>query len=333
MQDRGCPPALKRARAVAVLIGLALALARPARAEEPIAPPASGAPPVPKWELELFGYGFFSALDLRARMDDVSVDKSVSFGTLWDNLKWALEGGAELRYERAILFVDVIGNQVRFSESEGARTRPFQLTPIGPGGALTAGPADGWFRTTLWIADFMAGLNAVTVPYHRIFAGLAPDDPRRVKLDIFAGARYWNVKNKLSLDVAPGTLRVGSTSIDLGSVDLPQFDLGDLRLPGRLLRGGSRSVEETVDWVDAIMAFRVSASITDTISAYALADCGGWGIGSSSQFTWQGVGGLRWQFSDHLGAVVAYRAIQVRRNDLIEKATLKGPMAGLVLRF
>jgi len=314
-------------RAAAFLM-VAVGLSAPARADDPAAPPSQRS-----WDLELFGYGYFSALDIDAQAGDVSVDESVSFGTLWDNLKWALYGGAELRYERAIFLADVMGNQTRFDESEGARTRPFQLTQTGPGGALTAGPADGWFRTTLWIADFKLGLNAVTVPYHRIFDGVAPDDPRRIKLDVFAGLRYWNVKTKLHLDVAPGTLRVGNTTVDLGSVSLPNFDLGDLGLPGALLRGGTRSVEETTDWVDPIVAFRVNASITDTISTFVLADCGGWGIGSASQFTWQGIGGFRWQFHEHVGAVVAYRAIQVRRDGAVDKATLKGPMAGLVVQF
>jgi len=311
---------------LSIALALALAVSGPAHADDPVASPARD------WDLELFGYGFFSALDMKGQVGDVSVDESVSFGTLWDNLKWAIEGGGELRYRRAILFVDVIGNQIRFGASEGAQTQPV-LLPNGDVGDLTAGPADGWLRSTLWIADFKAGVNAITVPYHELFDGVAAEDPRRVKLDVFAGLRYWNVKNKLHLNVTPGTLQVGSTSVDLGSVTIPGVEVGDLGLPARLLRGGSGSGEETIDWVDPIIAFRVNASITDTLSTFILADCGGWGIGSASQFTWQGVGGFRWQFHEHVGAVVAYRGLQVRRNDALDKATLKGPLAGLVVRF
>lgn len=315
----------KRGRKGRWAAALFLAAASGARADAP--------PPERSWDLELLGYGFLSSLDLKVKVGDVSADEHLSFGDLFDHLKWALEGSAELRYERALLLVDVIGNQIRFGESEGARTRPFQLTQIGPGGELTAGPADGWLRTTLWIADFKAGLNAVSVPYGKIFSDLSPDDRRSVKLDVFAGLRYWNVRNKLHLSVDPATLTVGNTTVDLGSVSLPSFDLGSVTLPGPLLRGGSRSVEETVDWVDPLISFRVRADLTRTISTFVLADCGGWDLGSASEFTWQGLGGFRWQFSEHVGALAAYRGLQVRRGDAVRKATLYGPMLGLAVRF
>jgi len=306
-------------------VALVLALAHPARAADPT-PPRS-------WDLELLGYGFLSAMDLSVSTDAISTDEQIPFSDIFDDLKWALMGAAELRYERALLLVDVLGNQVRAEQSEGARTRPFQLTQVGPGGELTAGPADGWLRTTMWIADFKAGVNAVNAPYTNLFSDLSPEDRRSVKLDVFAGARYWNVHNKLHLDVDPGTLTVGNTTVDLGSVSLPRFDLGDITLPGNLVRGGSRSAEETVEWVDPIIAFRVRADLTDTISTVVLADCGGWNIGSASKFTWQAMGGFRWQFSEHVGALVAYRGLQVKRSDAVSKVTLHGPMIGLSVRF
>lgn len=304
---------------------LVLSLSAPVRADDPA--------PQRSWDLELLGYGFLTAVDLSANVGDISVDETIRFADVFDDLKWALMGGGELRYERALLLVDVIGAQLRTDESVDARTRPFQLTQVGPGGDLTVGPADGWLRTTLWIADFKAGLNAVNLPYTKLFGGLAPEDRRSVKLDVFAGARYWNVRNKVHLDVTPGTLRVGNTTVDLGSVSLPRIDIGDLTVPGRLLRGGSRSNEVTVDWVDPIIAFRVRADLTETISTVLLGDCGGWSIGSAARFTWQGMAGFRWQFSDHFHALVAYRGLQVRRSGDVDKLTLYGPMVGLGVRF
>jgi len=315
-----------RSACLVALAPLLLLEARPARADDP-------APAARSWDFELLGYGFLSALDLDVTLGDVTAEQDIPFSDILDDLKWALMGAAELRYERALLIVDVLGNQVRASGDEGARTRPFQLAQLGPGGGLTLGPADGWLRTTMWIADFKAGVNAVDLPYTRIFDGLPPEDRRSVKLDVFAGARYWNVRNKLHLEIAPGSLTVGNTRVDLGSVSLPRVDLGDLTLPGNLLRGGSRSAEQTVDWLDPTLGFRIRADLTRTLATILLADCGGWDIGSASKFTWQGMAGLRWQFSEHVFALGAYRSLQAKRSGAVGKLTLHGPMLGLGVRF
>jgi hypothetical protein len=89
---------------------------------------------------------------------------------------------------------------------------------------------------------------------------------------------------------------------------LPGFVFGDINLPGPLVRGGSRTVEETVEWLDPIVGFRVSGDVTNRIALFALGDIGGWGVGTASELTWQGMIGGSFD-SERWSLTAAYRAL------------------------
>ncbi|HVP30297.1 MAG TPA: hypothetical protein VMW35_14170 [Myxococcota bacterium] len=316
----------RRHRASPLLAALCLFL--------PLVAQAGDTTPQRDWDLELMPYAWASSIALKAKINDFSATaREPFFNDVLNDLNWAVMGTTELRYRRALLLVDFLGSQIEQGEHESARTRPFRLTALGPGGALTVGPVDGWLRTTMWTVDVKAGLRSVSLPYSNLFSGIAADDRRRIDLDVFLGARYWNVTDKLHVRVDPATFRVGGTSVSLGGATLSGQRLGDLGLPGALLRGGSRTPQEQVDWVDPLIGFRVRADLLETLSAFVLTDCGGWSIGDASRFTLQGLGGLRWGFSEHWSVLAAYRALRVEGNGSVRKMTLYGPELGLAFRF
>lgn len=66
-------------------------------------------------------------------------------------------------------------------------------------------------------------------------------------------------------------------------------------------------------------------------------DSGGFGVGSN--LAWQGIGTLRWQASDRVGALGAYRYIDMdyesddRSVDFKYDMSMSGPALGLVFTF
>lgn len=348
LSRREIPPRMRAARspvcerrpvllALAAIVLLSAQLAPQAvRADEaaPVTPVQTAPDPAPRdWEFQALAYGFLSSLDGTVGADGVSSDVNVGFLDLLDDVEWAIEGATELRYQRGLLLVDAIGNQLQVGGNAGPVTRPFQLVPGGPGGDLTVGPLDNSVRTTLWILDAKVGLRALSFPVSEILGSEKIDDPRRFDVDLFAGSRYWNVNTKIRLKIEPATLTIGGETIDLGDVDLPPIDLGPITVPGNLIKGGDFNVEETVDWVDGILGTRLRADVSESVSLFVLGDVGGFGIGDSSTLTWQVVGGLNWKFGERWGLVLAYRALAIERSGVVEDVTLYGPMLGLGFRY
>jgi len=286
------------------------------------------------WAFQLMLYGWASAIDAKVSAGGVTSDPSASFIDLLKDLRWAIEGAGEVRYKRALLILDLIGNQLKVSSESNSLTTPFQPDPPdGPVGDLTVGPINASVRTTLWIFDVKPGWRLLSLPVSDVLGSESADDPRKLDVDVFTGIRYWNVKNSVRAKITPGSLEIDGMTIDLGGLDIPDFDFGDITLPGDLLTGGSRNVSERFQWVDWIFASRIRADLTEHVSGFALGDIGGFGIGSSSSLTWQAVAGLNWAFAEHWSLTLAYRALGVDRSGAVEDAILHGPLLGLGLRF
>jgi len=93
-------------------------------------------------------------------------------------------------------------------------------------------------------------------------------------------------------------------------------------------------VEDTVDWLDPIVGFRVSGDVTKRISLFALGDIGGWGVGTASDLTWQGMIGGSFDLSEHWSLTAAYRAARREsRHPRSETRSWYGPQFGAVFRF
>jgi hypothetical protein len=295
---------------------------------------ANALPPEPKdWEGQIKIYAWTTALEtnVEARGFETTIDKS--FFDLLDDLGWGVMGGLEGRYKRGLLMVDFWGTQLAVSEKSNVRSFPFQL-PDGRDGLLTAGPVDASTRLTTWFVDTKFGLRALSMPMTKLTGGTeSPEDQRRFDFDLLAGFRVWSVTSKIRVGVDPAALTVGGSPVQPPGL-LPNLDFGDIKLPGRaLVQGGSKSVEDTVDWVDPIVGFRVSADVTDRISLMALGDIGGWGTGTASSLTWQGMLGGSFDLSEHWSLTAAYRALGLNRGTAIRNTILYGPQFGAVFRF
>jgi outer membrane receptor protein involved in Fe transport len=89
---------------------------------------------------------------------------------------------------------------------------------------------------------------------------------------------------------------------------------------------------ERSDWIDALVGMGVRSQLSETIAFRAIGDIGGFGIGSSSRFTWQLFAGLsaevasRWVFS------AGYKVLDNDRDDAVD-VQFRGPMVGVTYRF
>ena len=286
------------------------------------------------WDLQVSMYGWLASLDATIDAGGVQTDVDMSFRDILSDLGWAAMGGVEGRYQRVLLAVDVLGMQVVSDASGSGRTRSFQALAGGPGGELHVGEFDVHARLTQWMLDVKPGFRLLSIPTAELFGGAAqPEDRRRFDLDLFAGFRYWNVTNKTGIEIEPATLTVAGVGVPLPGV-LPDLDLGDVRVPGALLRGTDRAVQDTVDWFDPIVGARVTAGVTQRWTVFLSGDVGGWNAGDdSSDFTWQAMIGSRIALSEHWSLQSGYRALGIDRDNALADAIMHGPQIGALFRF
>ncbi len=100
------------------------------------------------------------------------------------------------------------------------------------------------------------------------------------QIGIFAGARY----NSLDLDV---------------SVTGPLNNI--------------ISASQTESWVDPLLGVRGEVPLGEKWSASLRGDIGGFGVGAD--FAWQALAALRWQTSERVGVIFAYRYLDVDYED------------------
>jgi opacity protein-like surface antigen len=109
----------------------------------------------------------------------------------------------------------------------------------------------------------------------------------------------------------------------------------DLRVTGPL--GNDLSASEGQDWVDPVVGAIYTWPFADQWALNLRGDIGGFGVGSD--FAWQGIATLRWQFSPRTALGVAYRYLDMDYEDgkgsnyfKYDVAT-SGPAMGVVFTF
>jgi opacity protein-like surface antigen len=129
------------------------------------------------------------------------------------------------------------------------------------------------------------------------------DDKTRV--DVLGGLRY----TKLKLDATVGL----------------QFT------PGIVFPDGSRSANGSEGWTDFIVGVRVQHPITDKVSLLGYLDAGAGG----SDFTYQALAGVNWQFSPTFSAKAGYRYLSwdYDHDGVTWDVSLSGVYLGLGIRF
>ncbi len=116
-------------------------------------------------------------------------------------------------------------------------------------------------------------------------------------IDVLAGARY--VRNRSEIDARLGP--------------------------------AGRHVDETADWLDAVVGLRVRADLTDATSFTVTGDVGGFGIGSSSDVTWSALAALNWRPWQRWSLSLGYKALDIDRDEV--DLRYHGPALGVSYRF
>jgi hypothetical protein len=137
---------------------------------------------------------------------------------------------------------------------------------------------------------------------------------------------YTVYEGHLDLQLGPHT---GDVALDL----LPGVRYWWLRTEVEALGPiiGTRSLDEKTDWVDAVAGARIRFALSERVGLTLLGDYGGFGWGSSSDPTWQFVGMLRYQASEHWWINAGWRALEVDKEQI--DATLDGAILGATYRF
>jgi hypothetical protein len=101
--------------------------------------------------------------------------------------------------------------------------------------------------------------------------------------------------------------------------------------------GETREGDADEDWIDPVVGAMYLIPFSDEWSLNLRGDVGGFGVGSD--FAWQAVATLRWQFSPHTGALAAYRYLDMDYENgngdhrFIYDMAISGPALGFVLTF
>jgi hypothetical protein len=105
--------------------------------------------------------------------------------------------------------------------------------------------------------------------------------------------------------------------------------------------GAATIAERTENWVDLVMGTRTSMKLANGGSAFARADFGGFGLGSSSDFVWNLQFGLENRLRRHpnTSSVLGYKVLDIKQSKgsgadaFLFDMNLHGPFAALMFRF
>lgn len=132
-------------------------------------------------------------------------------------------------------------------------------------------------------------------------------DSEQMTLDVMAGARYWNIYNDIT---ARGTIGAG---------------------PITLIKDVSGS--DGASWVDPMVGVKSRIDTSSPLYFTGWGMIGGFGIGSD--FNWDVMGGVGYQWTDHFSTVLGYRALGVDYEDdgFVYDIVQQGVALGAVINF
>ncbi len=178
-----------------------------------------------------------------------------------------------------------------------------------------------------FMGTYRASRDRVSVTVDGIYMGLGGDGRGPAGF----------VKADVDLDQSALEVDVGYEILERLTVfgGLRYNDLSvDIRTTGPL---GVQSDSTDEDWVDPVIGAHYTIDFADKWSFTLRGDIGGFGVGS--EFAWQGVGTLRWQTSERIGVVGAYRYIDMDYEsddggrDFKYDMSMSGPALGVVFTF
>jgi hypothetical protein len=130
----------------------------------------------------------------------------------------------------------------------------------------------------------------------------------RTKIDVLAGARYYQVSTGLRINPAVGPSVAGQL---------------------------------TKDWVDLIVGSRAAVTVADGLDGFIRADFGGFGIGTSSKLSWNLIAGGEYACPSMPGSsiILGYRLLSIDErqksgpNEFVYDVTMQGPFTAFAFRF
>jgi len=105
--------------------------------------------------------------------------------------------------------------------------------------------------------------------------------------------------------------------------------------------GPSTVVERSENWVDLVLGTRATMKLANGGNAFARADFGGFGLGSSSDFAWNLHFGMENRLRRHpnTSSVIGYKVLDIKQSkgsgaeSFLFDMNLNGPFAALMFRF
>jgi hypothetical protein len=213
----------------------------------------------------------------------------------------------------------------------------------------TLGPFEIDVREVIIEARGLLGYRVLDTPALGLL-GLKPkDDPRRLRVDLLGGLRYWYVKTKVDIDSPPiqipefkvtssvsgGRVRIGGERVPPQTVAIPQVNLPDVSFPGTTFGGTKVRVDTSTWWIDPVVGVRVGGDLTEKLSLTVAGNVGGFDIGSASKFSWEALALLSYRMGEHWSMTAGYRGLAIEREkgDTRVNLIFHGPQVGLYYCF
>ncbi len=347
---------------------------------------ARGAAPDPgDWQFSLAVYGWLTDVTGTMTVRDTTVDVDPQiWNDLLTNLDGAFMGGVEASYRGRWLFnLDLVGAQLSDHVEEGpfsigfgpqsfsrdlgsadltipVETRPGTIevpVRVDPGTLRVDVPrvetAIGRFdvdlKTLMVFSRAQVGYRVLDTPALELLGHEPGDDPRRFRVDLFAGLRYWYLKTEVDIESPPvevpeftmtsslsgGGVRVGGQRIDPKTVAIQTVRLPGLEFGGTTFGGTDIDESASSWWIDPLIGLRVGADLTDRISLVVAGNVGGFDIGSASKFSWEALAFLDWRFGKTTSFMLGYRGLGLdrRKSNAQADIILHGPALGVIFRF
>ena len=268
------------------------------------------APPAKDWEARITPYGWLTRIDGSVDIGERSGDVSAGIDDVLSHFGGGGMLNAGFRWRRLLVLGDVVFARL----TDDLTSATVQVGP--PALPVEVGPLKT--DVTFWevTGALSLGYRVLDLPFPGRDVGDA-NDPRRLFVDAYAGARFWYFDQKYELSIPPTT--VGGTPVPTG--------------------GRSQTVKDSQWWVDPQIGVVLAARPWKRWSFAIGGSVGGFGVGSSSKFSWTGVVEGSWHFAERWSLVAAYKGLGFNR-DFSSKTidgkidiAMHGPVLGVSYRF
>lgn len=251
-----------------------------------------------KWEFELLPYLWMAGLSGDVTVKGNQANISMSFGDIWDNLKFGAQLHMEAKKDKWGLFLDTTYMNLDTS-IDGARYR------TGPDGRLQVEKyLDADISFDEWLIEFGGTYQLAKIP-------LGQDKGGMMYLDLLGGGRYWYL----------------STDIDVGLI---VEDNGNV-VSRSISPSGSKQ------WIDPFIGLRTRFQLTKNLMMAFRGDVGGFSVGSKFTWNASGYIGYSLSEMVSLWAGYRALGVNYQSGSgsskFVYDVTMQGPAIGMGFRF